>query len=607
MATDAGELIIKISADVAEIKNQLQQVADKASGMSATTVAKGTIMADAFEKIGRAAITFVQQSIEAFAEEQAVMTRLALQVGGPTAQAFKDFAEEQQKMTSFSDDAVLSLEAQLSQYGIYPGSVKAATKAALDFASVTGKDLPTVGEMFAKAMSGQSRELKQYGLDLSTAASRSDNLAKTIAFLDQRFGGAAETMKGTFSGSIKDLQNQFSDFQKKIGAEFVPVLQTWVGWLNKGIDAVRKMTGAANEDKSVRELGIQKLREERDALEAKLKTQTEVKDGVLNEVAVSAKTRDEISQRIAMIGREIKALKDQKDVVVQTGTAKKKAASTAVGATETEIDSIKALQDQIIKLEQEQQNLGRITQLVSQQKILQAQIELAQMQADEMNLTQTTAIETQKRLEQSQLAWETNASYSDQLAVKMQSDLNNTTATFVDMTLQTMDAFYNSTAKMIVEGGRFRDVVKDLWKNLAEAVIAQIERMIAEWLILQAMTGGAGGGLGGVLGGFATGGMVNEPSIITGMRSGRSHFVAENGPEMIVPSGGSAGENKPFGPGEGPGGGGGGGVTINISGQFLEGSASKWQKIVREQIVPQVRRYTMSTPVGPFNRKRGAS
>ncbi len=609
MATDAGELIIKISADVADIKNQLQQVTDKASAMSATTVAKGSIMADAFESIGRAAIDFVKQSIEAFAQEQATLTRLGLLVGGPTADAFKTFADEQQKTTAFSDDAVLSLEAQLSQYGIMPGSVKTATQALLDFSAVTGKDLPEAGQMLAKAMSGQSRELKQYGIELSTTASRSDNLATTTKFLEDKFGGAANTMKGTMLGSVKDLENQFNDFQKKLGGEFVPILQTWIQWLNKGIDAVKKMTGASQDDLSVRDLGIQKLRDERAALEEKLKTQTEVKDGILQETKISAQSRDEISQRIAMIGREIKTLKDQNTVVKQGSTDKKKAAKDSVGATETEIDSIVALNNQILKLEQEQAHLGQITKLTSEAKIMQAQIELAQLQADEATLTETVTLETAKRLEQSNLAYETNASYSDQLKVQIHDDLNKTTATWVSMTTTMMDSFFQSTAKMIVEGGRFKDVIDSLWKNIAEAVIAQIERMIAEWLIYMAMTGGSAG-FGAFAGFGAAGGTINEPSMLIGMKSGTSMVVGEAGPEKFGPAGTvntlNSKSSAPNG-GGGGGGGGGGDIHINIQGQFLEGSASKWQKMVREQIVPQVRRFTMSTPVGPFNRKRGAS
>lgn len=170
--------------------------------------------------------------------------------------------------------------------------------------------------------------------------------------------------------------------------------------------------------------------------------------------------------------------------------------------------------------------------------------------------------------------------------------------------------FGQGMAQMIMEGKRFSDIMKQIWRNLAAEIIAMIARMIAKWLVWQAMTGGAGGmmgGGGGFFGGlWAKGGVINEPSVITGLRSGKQVIAGEAGPEAVVPmqdmgavqqdvEAASVGGGAPVN------------VTVNISGQFIEGNEAAWQILIRDKIVPEIRRWTMSTPVGPFTRRRGAT
>lgn len=584
MATEAGELVVKISADVADIKTSLQQMAGQVNTLGVGTIAAGNLMASAFQKMGAEAVAFVKESLSAFAEHEQAVTRLTFLVGTEATQAFVNYAEELQRTTAFSDDAVLALEKQLSQYGIYPGSVREATKALVDFASITGVDLPAAGTMMAKAMAGQSRELKNYGIDVSVAGTRSDNLAKVTAALEKQFHNAAETMKGTTIGAVDSLKNSFGDLQKQLGELLAPTLKKIVVSMDEtvtGLNALIRSNKGYSDT-----IGDQKQ---------KLADLIALGKGqISNGVALTKQQQDEIKTLVQHI-RTLEQLKTAKN--------------QDVGATDREIASIRALKDEILKLQQEQAHLGEITKLNSDKRILTAQMELAQMQADEKIITQTTMLETQKRLETSKLAWETQASYSDQLQVAMVEDLNNSKQAWVDMTKSMVDSFATSTAKMIVEGGRFSDVIKNLWKNIAEQVIAQIIRMIAEWLIWMAITGGSGGGLAFAGGKMASGGMINEPSMLIGMRTGSRHLVGEAGPEEVVPRGTSGRGNQANaggGAGGGSGGGAGGGITINISGQFVEGSPTKWQRMIQEQIVPQLRRFSMKQPVGVVTRKRGA-
>ena len=174
---------------------------------------------------------------------------------------------------------------------------------------------------------------------------------------------------------------------------------------------------------------------------------------------------------------------------------------------------------------------------------------------------------------------------------------------------QVFTQFSNGVAKMIVEGKRFSEIMKNIWKDLLRAVIAAIVEMTARWLVFMALTGGAGG----FLRRFQHGGIISEPTLLVGMRSGARGIAGEAGPEVIQPVG--QGGLRPFNPG------GTGGlspafagaenssinINVNITGQFIEGNESKWQKLIRQRIVPEIQRYTMTNPTGPFIRRRGAA
>lgn len=188
---------------------------------------------------------------------------------------------------------------------------------------------------------------------------------------------------------------------------------------------------------------------------------------------------------------------------------------------------------------------------------------------------------------------------------------------------QAFDNFGSGMADMIMEGKRFSDVMKNIWEDLARQVIKTIAKMIAKWLAFLALRGvltafggpGAGVAFGQVMGiaasgGAADGGLIREPSILTGLRSGRSILAGERGTEAIVPTGmGGGGSNvtaKEMGTSF-AGGGDSVSVTVNIQGQFIEGNEAKWQKLIRDKIVPELRRRTMIDPQGLFNRRRGAT
>lgn len=611
MANDY-ELLVSIKADIADLKSNLKQAGDQVGKFGISTVALGTTIGNALTDVGKKIISFAIDSAKAYAQHELALTRLTSMVGGPTAKAFDEFAEQLQQTTTFNDDAILALQGQLSTFGLFPGSVKQATKVLLDYAAATGKDLPEAGNVLAQAIAGQSRELKKFGLEVSQSDTKTERMEKTLKFLQDRFGGTAETIKGTAIGQFQTFQNTMEDLQKSIGKELIPIFTTWIDWINRAGKAISDMTGSSNNDLSVKELTIKKLKEESQVIALALRGNSEYRNSLIQTYGVQANNDQFLRNRLVMMTRQIKSLRD-------VGKQESKTADeTKRGIEEVQSRSAQAVDERIagLKLEAEiademQKRIGEITTLTTQKKITDSRMELQQLSSDARQITAITDIETQKRIMAARMQWEANASFSDQLRVKLEQDSASITSNFVNMSMDIINQFGSSIGKMIVEGGRFRDVMKQIWKNLAEAIIAEIARMIAKWLVFMALKAAGGGGFGF----FEHGGMVNEPSVLTGLRSGKTHFVGEAGPEMVIPANSRSGpSNQEFsqkagvgGMGSGGGNGGGPSISVNITGHFLEASTAKWQQLVREVVVPEIRRWTASSPSGPFTRRRGAA
>jgi hypothetical protein len=46
-------------------------------------------------------------------------------------------------------------------------------------------------------------------------------------------------------------------------------------------------------------------------------------------------------------------------------------------------------------------------------------------------------------------------------------------------------------------------------------------------------------------------------------------------------------------------------IQITVQGTFLEANSEKWKSLVRDSIIPEIRRFTDISPKGPFTRRRG--
>src|SRR3990167_3090115 len=491
MAEGLGEISLKLSADIADLKKGIELATGHISKLGPSTVATGVLTADAFKKMGQMAIQFGKEGFMAFAEQEQAVIRLTKAVGKDAAGALMGYASQLQKTTSFSDDSIISLQVQLANYGILPGSIKKATTALIEYSAQTGKKLPEAGAILSQALKGQSKELNAMGLALDANATSAENLETAVTFLQKRFAGASQELKGTTLGTLDNLKNRLDEIKKKVGEDLVNAFKFWQPWIEKAVSWIEKLTGVTAKQKSVSELGIDALQKEREEIIRGAKAKADAHDGIV-------RLSDQEQKRLMMITRQIGVLKEDtqaqkesnKEVVLATGVTDDylKKVHEREAAEKLALAQKKKREDEKRKLDEESARLDK------------------QLQEE---LTKDHRSEWLKRIDAANDARAQLGTFSQQLKVRMTEDVKEWSTICVDVVFKIRDSFASGMADVIVNGGSFKEKFKEIGKNILQYFIEEvIKQMVTRWLAGIATMNAAnatlgspgGGGLGSLLG-----------------------------------------------------------------------------------------------------------
>lgn len=156
------------------------------------------------------------------AQDAANNLRAAFDVAGFSGEglttASAALAASLQSQTRYSDDAIMEMQGLLVTYGVMPSRLDAVTKATLDLATATRKDLPAAAQAVAKALDGETGALKKMGVTINT-----ENLPagqafdKVLGAIQERFGGRAQADAKTYSGQLAQLANMWDDLKEQLG------------------------------------------------------------------------------------------------------------------------------------------------------------------------------------------------------------------------------------------------------------------------------------------------------------------------------------------------------------------------------------------------------
>jgi hypothetical protein len=176
-----------------------------------------------------------QDAYRAQVENEALLTSAL----GKHSQALLEQSAALQKLTTFSDDQVLSAQAMLANLIKNEDVVKRLTPLVLDFAAAKRIDAAAAGNVVAKSYISGSRALAMYGIQINGAAGSTARLESMTNGLSRAFKGAAESLAQTPVGKLDQMKNRIDDIQEGIGKNILPASLAW----NTALEFTVKLLG----------------------------------------------------------------------------------------------------------------------------------------------------------------------------------------------------------------------------------------------------------------------------------------------------------------------------------------------------------------------------
>lgn len=230
-----AEAKLDIVVDTSGAQKSLKSLESSFSAIKAVAVA--AVAAFASKQV----FDFLNAGVDAAIAQEQAMSKLGqqLKLTGEFSNAalteFSDFADEMEKTTKFGDDLIVSQLAVAKSFGISNEQAKKLVTAAADLSAVTGDSLDQSVKQLGKTFQG----LEPESVALRNAlAGISKEALKSGAALDitlGRFGGSATAEVETFSGSMLQLGNSFSNFQESLGKILIenPIVIKSIQFLRK--------------------------------------------------------------------------------------------------------------------------------------------------------------------------------------------------------------------------------------------------------------------------------------------------------------------------------------------------------------------------------------
>jgi len=615
MALDVGELLVSIKADLTDLKKGIDEATTKVSGFGVSTVAMGNLISSAVQKMGGAVTRYAFDAIKAYGENEAAVARLetALRNSGSevqkTSKDLQEFAQQLQRTTSYSDETSMEMMALLTSFGLTGDEMKKALKAAMDLSVGVGVDLRVAVLAMGKAAMGENPTIRGIGNLMADGTPKALMLSEAIKEVNSRFGGSAQAQMTTVTGKIASLTNQFDELKELVGKLLLPVFDFYIQRLLvlvQGIDGVKgtfRNLGMAMLEhiKLVTDVGkafdvlfpifkffgigvedaMKKANSAIDAQIAKLNQWGRQEDKVIDASVNNYKVRNRLKERLDQEEeneRKKKLAKESAETDKQTADmlAKHMTRNDMMIALQTKFTAAQStILNNFLDVTEQKELLDQVTRLENLGKFDDARL------LKETALKETTV----------KMGAEQNTELARQNQLRMQG------LQTVLGQISTLSSVKNKELAAIGKAAAISMATMDTLAAATKALAA------TPWPPANMAMAAA----------VYAAGMANVAKIV-GVKLAKGGVVMpqDGGVTATIGEGGSAEAviplNDPRARREMAGAiGGGTNITVQISGQFIEGSPSKMQKLVRETLVPEIRRFTDYNSKGPFTRRRGRS
>src|SRR3990167_1354555 len=136
---------------------------------------------------------------------------------------YHKMASSLQRVTTFTDEAIVAAEAQLQQYLGQTKITKELLMATLDLAAAKKIDLNGAAEMVGKTIGTNVNTLRRQGITVDENALKSTKLAEVVLQLNARNGGQAKAQAEGL-GSLVQMKNAIGDVFELLGEKLAPIV-----------------------------------------------------------------------------------------------------------------------------------------------------------------------------------------------------------------------------------------------------------------------------------------------------------------------------------------------------------------------------------------------
>ena len=169
--------------------------------------------------------------------------------------ALRDQASALMKVTAADDDAIVSSQALLVQFGRTEDEVLSLSPLVVDLSRKLGIDLDVAAKAVGKSSEGSYGALSKMGIAVTDLGGGATATESTVAALSATVGGFAESEGATFAGSLEIAKNRFGELRESIGGGVLDVVNPLLNIATAAQDISPKAGEAAGQIATIGTIG----------------------------------------------------------------------------------------------------------------------------------------------------------------------------------------------------------------------------------------------------------------------------------------------------------------------------------------------------------------
>jgi hypothetical protein len=209
-----------ILALVDQASSQLQKVSRQVNGFANGV---NRMLTAGFAGVGVYAVTsWANKNIEAYKKQAVAVADLQAALGR-TGKGLQAFAEEQQKVTTFSHEDTIAAMARIGTFVKEDETIKKLIPLVQDLAAAKKIGLVDAAEMVTRSLESSRNSLQRYGIQVTGAVGSHQRLDQIMKGLAGTYGGWAQAVASTDLGKLEIAKNQINEMQEAMGKRLLPL------------------------------------------------------------------------------------------------------------------------------------------------------------------------------------------------------------------------------------------------------------------------------------------------------------------------------------------------------------------------------------------------